>query len=116
MAIRDANDRFLDRHIGPSPDERARMLAAIGLPSLDALIDEAVRAGAKGYNTVTIHNTAESDKVHGDIKSMLYDKGQGTAKDAKELGQLAHTRGMVISMLQVEAIRTAQEKFGKGKK
>jgi branched-chain amino acid transport system substrate-binding protein len=74
-----------------------------------------IGAGAKGYNTVTIHNTAESDKVHGDIKSMLYDKGQGTAKDAKELGQLAHTRGMVISMLQVEAIRTAQEKFGKGK-
>ena len=28
---------------------------------------------------------------------------------------MAHTRGMVISMLQVEAIRAAQEKFGKGK-
>lgn len=46
---------------------------------------------------------------------MLYDRGQGTASDAKELGQLAHTRGMMIAMLQVEAIRTAQEKYGKGK-
>ncbi len=74
-----------------------------------------IGAGAKGYNTVTIHNTAERDKVHDDVKAMVYDKGQGTAKDAAELGALAHTRGMVISMLQVEAIRTAQEKYGKGK-
>ena len=74
-----------------------------------------IGAGAKGYNTVTIHNTAENDKVHADVKAMLYDKGQGTAQDPKELGQLAHTRGMMIAMLQVEGIRTAQEKFGKGK-
>ena len=71
--------------------------------------------GAKGYNTVTIHNTAERDKVHDEVKAMLYDKGQGSASDAKELGALAHTRGMVIAMLQVESIRTAQEKYGKGK-
>ncbi len=74
-----------------------------------------IGAGAKGYHTVTIHNTAERDKVHDEVKAQVYDKGQGTASDPKELGAMAHTRGMVISMLQVEAIRTAQEKFGKGK-
>ncbi len=74
-----------------------------------------IGAGAKGYNVVTIHNTAEHDKVHEEVKAQLYDKGQGAAKDAKELGAMAHTRGMVISMLQVEAIRAAQEKYGKGK-
>ncbi len=74
-----------------------------------------IGAGAKGYNTVTIHNTAERDKIHDEVKATLYDKSQGTAKDPKELGQLAHTRGMVIAMLQVESIRTAQEKYGKGK-
>ncbi len=74
-----------------------------------------IGAGAKGYHTVTIHNTAERDKVHEEVKAQVYDKGQGTASDPKELGAMAHTRGMVISMLQVEAIRTAQEKFGKGK-
>jgi len=74
-----------------------------------------IGAGAKGFNTITIHNTADHDKVHDDVKALVYDKGQGTAQDPKELGVLAHTRGMVISMLQVEAIRTAQEKFGKGK-
>ncbi|MBS0507325.1 MAG: ABC transporter substrate-binding protein [Proteobacteria bacterium] len=74
-----------------------------------------IGAGAKGYNTVTIHNTAEHDKVHDDVKAQIYDKGQGTAKDVKEVGAMAHTRGMMIAMLQVEAVRTAQEKFGKGK-
>ncbi|MDO4682059.1 MAG: ABC transporter substrate-binding protein [Lautropia sp.] len=70
---------------------------------------------AKGYKTVTIHNTAERGKVHDEIKTMLYDKGKGTGKNANELGSMAHTRGMVIAMLQVEAVRAAQEKFGKGK-
>ena len=71
--------------------------------------------GAKGYNTVTIHNTAARGTVHDAIKTEIYDKGQGSSANASILGQLAHTRGMVIAMLQVEAIRTAQEKFGKGK-
>lgn len=74
-----------------------------------------IGAGAKGYNTVTIHNTAERDKVHDEIKALVYDKGQGAARDLGELGQIAHTRGMMISMLQIEAIRAAQEHFGKGK-
>jgi branched-chain amino acid transport system substrate-binding protein len=68
---------------------------------------------AKGYNALTIHNSAARDKVHEDLKKHVYDKGQGAA--AAEVGTTAHTRGMMIAMLQVEAIRTAQEKFGKGK-
>ncbi len=74
-----------------------------------------IGAGAKGYNTITIHNTAEHDKVHEEVKALVYDKGEGSSKDGKSVGTLAHTRGMMISMLQVEAVRTAQEKFGKGK-
>ena len=74
-----------------------------------------IGAGAKGYNTVTIQNTAEFDKVHDEIKTMLYDKGQGTARDVKGTRSIAYTRGVMIAMLQVESIRTAQEKFGKGK-
>lgn len=72
---------------------------------------------AKGYNAITIHNSgADSDKVYDDLKKYVYDKGQGADKTGKStLGTIAHTRGMMISMLQVEAIRTAQEKYGKGK-
>ncbi len=70
--------------------------------------------GAKGYNAITIHNSAAKDKVHDDLRRLVYDKGQGTGA-ANEIGTLAHTRGLMIAMLQVEAIRTAQEKYGKGK-
>ena len=35
-------DHFAPRHIGPSPSDTAAMLAAIGAPSLDALIDDAI--------------------------------------------------------------------------
>ncbi|NML13484.1 ABC transporter substrate-binding protein [Azohydromonas caseinilytica] len=68
---------------------------------------------AKGYNTLTIHNSAARDRVHDDLKKFVYDKGQGAP--GGQVGTMAHTRGMMIAMLQVEAIRTAQEKFGKGK-
>ena len=71
-------------------------------------------SSAKGYNAVTIHNSAAKDAVHDALKTMVYDKGQGTGP-ANGVGTLAHTRGMMISMLQVEAIRAAQEKYGKGK-
>ncbi|MFI0450015.1 aminomethyl-transferring glycine dehydrogenase [Actinomadura sp. 6N118] len=35
---------FADRHIGPSPDDQSRMLAAIGYSSAEALMDDAVPA------------------------------------------------------------------------
>ena len=73
-----------------------------------------IGAGAKGYNAITLHNSAAKDKVHDELRKYVYDKGQGTGAPTG-VGTIAHTRGMMISMLQVEAIRTAQEKFGKGK-
>ena len=35
------------RHIGPSPSEMAMMLATLGLPGLDALIEETVPAAIR---------------------------------------------------------------------
>ena len=40
----DPLDRFAPRHLGPSPEELAAMLATLGFHSLDALIDAAVPA------------------------------------------------------------------------
>ncbi|MEJ8846880.1 ABC transporter substrate-binding protein [Variovorax rhizosphaerae] len=70
--------------------------------------------GAKGYNAITLQNSAAKDKVLDDIKKFVYDKGQGTGQ-ANGVGSIAYNRGIMISMLQVEAIRAAQEKYGKGK-
>jgi glycine dehydrogenase len=39
--------RFRDRHIGPSADEQAKMLAVVGYASRRDLVDEAVPAGIR---------------------------------------------------------------------
>jgi glycine dehydrogenase len=41
------HDEFLARHIGPNDDEIAQMLAAIGQPSLDAMVDAIVPAAIR---------------------------------------------------------------------
>jgi len=43
----DPNADFLPRHIGPSDEDQRRMLAGLGVPSLDALIDEVVPPGIR---------------------------------------------------------------------
>lgn len=40
-------DDFLTRHIGPSPEEQAQMLAALGCQSLTELIDQTLPAGIR---------------------------------------------------------------------
>src|SRR6185295_19349786 len=42
MDALDATDWFPSRHIGPSAEERDKMLGAVGAASLDALMDEAI--------------------------------------------------------------------------
>jgi branched-chain amino acid transport system substrate-binding protein len=68
--------------------------------------------GAKGYNAVTLQHSSGRFKVHEDLKKHLYDKGQGSAK-WEDTGEILYVRGMINAMLGVEAIRAAQEKFGK---
>ena len=43
----DAATGFVDRHVGPRAADRGRMLAVVGAPSLDALMDEAIPAGIR---------------------------------------------------------------------
>src|SRR5437879_13489025 len=40
-------DRFVNRHIGPSPDETRGMLATLGYESLDAFIEAVVPANIR---------------------------------------------------------------------
>ncbi len=43
----DSTNAFESRHIGPRPADRDAMLQTIGVPSLDALMDEAIPAGIR---------------------------------------------------------------------
>jgi branched-chain amino acid transport system substrate-binding protein len=68
--------------------------------------------GAKGYNSVALQHTAGQFKLHEDLKNYLYDKGKGYAAKLDETGEILYVRGLINAMLGVEAIRTAQERFG----
>lgn len=71
-------------------------------------------AAAKGYNGIALAHSAENDSgVHKDLMKHLYDKGKGTAAKKEEVGQVLYNRGMISAMLVIEAIRTAQGKYGK---
>ncbi|HEX6793224.1 MAG TPA: ABC transporter substrate-binding protein [Casimicrobiaceae bacterium] len=68
--------------------------------------------GAKGYNALVFLAPAGKGAVHADIVKYVYDKGQGTGKK-DDIGEVLYNRGMVSAMFGVEAVRKAQEKFGK---
>ncbi len=73
-----------------------------------------VGEGAKGYNALNLNSSGTQPKVIQDIMKYVHDKGQGSGpKD--EVGQVLYTRGVIIQMLSIEAVRRAQERFGKGK-
>ena len=47
LSALEQRDEFIHRHIGPNADETAAMLAALGAPSLDALIEQTVPAAIR---------------------------------------------------------------------
>ncbi len=74
-----------------------------------------VAEGAKGYNAVTMQHGAEpNSQLVKDVMSMVHSKGQGTGPK-EEVGQVLYMRGAMSAMLGVEGVRSAQERFGKGK-
>ncbi|MFZ9338511.1 MAG: ABC transporter substrate-binding protein [Limnohabitans sp.] len=74
-----------------------------------------VADGAKGYNAITIQHGAEpnSDIVK-TLLTQIHGKGQGTGPK-EEVGQVLYLRGVMSAMIGIEGIRSAQERFGKGK-
>jgi branched-chain amino acid transport system substrate-binding protein len=50
-----------------------------------------------------------------DIKNKVYGAKKGNLEDPSRLGNVMYTRGVVYGIILVEALRVAQNKFGKGK-
>jgi branched-chain amino acid transport system substrate-binding protein len=68
--------------------------------------------GAKGYKGATFHAPGTNFKAFQDIARLVVDKGQ--SQEAKDkMGEPLYNRGVVNAMFTVEAIRTAQAKYGK---
>ncbi len=70
--------------------------------------------GAKGYNALALNTAGQQPKVIQDILKFVHDKGQGTGP-RDEVGSVLYTRGVIIQALGIEAVRRAQERYGKGK-
>jgi branched-chain amino acid transport system substrate-binding protein len=78
--------------------------------------EDTIPAGdaAKGYTTMTF-NTPGNYPVLDEIRKKVYDGGKGNLDDKTRVGSVYHMRGVTAGILWTEAIRKAQEKFGKGK-
>jgi glycine dehydrogenase len=63
----DIQGSFQTRHIGPDTAARDAMLRAIGVPSLDALIDQTIPSGIRSR---TLVDFAEADSEHGYLRRL----------------------------------------------
>ena len=79
--------------------------------------EDVIPAGAasKGYTTAAFNVSGDKLPLVQDIKKVVYAKGKGNMEDESRVGSVLHTRGIVHGIITVEAIRKAQEKYGKGK-
>ena len=69
---------------------------------------------AKGYTSMTF-NTPGNYPVIDELRKKIYANGKGNLAEQSRIGSVYHMRGMTLGILWTEAIRTAQEHYGKGK-
>jgi branched-chain amino acid transport system substrate-binding protein len=79
--------------------------------------EDTIPAGdaAKGFIAAGFNVAGQNYPVVQDILKFVYGKGKGNMEDKSRVGSVYYNRGVVHGIITVEAIRKAQEKFGKGK-
>jgi branched-chain amino acid transport system substrate-binding protein len=79
--------------------------------------EDAIPAGdaAKGYIAAGFNVSGANYPVIKAIQDNVYKKNKGNMEDKSRVGSIYYNRGVVHGIITVEAIRNAQEKFGKGK-
>ncbi|WP_019937925.1 aminomethyl-transferring glycine dehydrogenase [Bordetella sp. FB-8] len=66
----DTHTDFIPRHIGPNEADQAKMLAAVGSPSLDALIGEVVPPGIRLAQPLTLPASRDEADVLAELRGM----------------------------------------------
>ena len=79
--------------------------------------EDTIPAGpaAKGFIAAGFNVPGANYPVVADIKKHVYGKNKGNMEDKARVGSVYYNRGVVHGIITVEAIRKAQEKYGKGK-
>ena len=69
---------------------------------------------ARGYSAMSF-TTPGNFPVLDEIRNKLYATGKGNLKELDRVGNVMYMRGIAATVLMVEAMRVAQNKYGKGK-
>jgi len=79
--------------------------------------EDVIPAGdaAKGYIAAGFNLPGTNFPVMQEILKNVYKKGKGEMEDDSRIGSIYHTRGVVAGIITADAIRVAQERYGKGK-
>ena len=79
--------------------------------------EDVIPAGdaAKGYVSAAFSASGTNFPVMQDIQKKVYGANKGNLEDKSRVGSIYHTRGVTYGIMIVEAIRKAQDKYGKGK-
>jgi branched-chain amino acid transport system substrate-binding protein len=79
--------------------------------------EDTIPAGsaAKGFVAAGFNVAGANYPVIADVKKYVYGKSKGNMEDKTRVGSVYYNRGVVHGIITVEAIRKAQEKYGKGK-
>jgi branched-chain amino acid transport system substrate-binding protein len=77
--------------------------------------EDTIPAGdaAKGFIAAGFNVAGSNFPVIADIKKYVYAKDEGEMNDPSRIGSIYYNRGVVHGIITVEAIRTAQGKYGK---
>ncbi|MBB4380430.1 ABC transporter substrate-binding protein [Bradyrhizobium sp. SBR1B] len=77
--------------------------------------EDVIPAGdaAKGYIAITTQASGAEYPVLQEVIKTVYGANKGNLEDTKRIGSVYHNLGIVNGILNVEAIRIAQAKFGK---
>ncbi len=79
--------------------------------------EDVIPAGdaAKNYISATFSATGSNFPIVQDVVKHVYKKNKGSLDDKSRIGTIYWNRGLIGGMVTVEAVRIAQEKYGKGK-
>jgi len=67
---------------------------------------------AVGYTGVNIFPPGTDFELIQNLKKTLYDKGKGDLKDKSRFGTVYYNFGVITSLIYVEMLRTAHQKYG----
>ncbi len=88
-------EQFADRHIGPSPDDVDRMLSALGVASLDDLLDQAVPASIRDGKPLEVEGALSEPEAIARLRA-LADRNQVFTSLIGQGYHGTHTPGVIL--------------------